>query len=52
MSERVIHVEVTGWNAENESVSWDGYGATFDEAVEDAMQRGGIIEVGDATEYR
>lgn len=43
-----IRAEVTGWDADNESISWDGYGDTEDEAVQDAIRRGGIIEVGDA----
>jgi hypothetical protein len=47
MQERQVHVEVTGWNADGESVSWDGYGATEEEAIADAKRGGGIIEIGD-----
>lgn len=47
-----FRADVTGWDAENESVSWHGYGDTEDEAVDDAMERGYIIEIGDVTIYR
>lgn len=43
------HIEITGWNQENESLSWDGYGSTEDEAIKDAMNKSGIIEIGDTT---
>lgn len=43
-----VQVEVTGWDADGESVSWDGYGDTEDAATDDAIARGGIVEVGEA----
>ena len=45
-----VEVDVTGWNAEGESVSGNGYGNTFDDAVAHACQRWHIVEVGDAVE--
>jgi GNAT superfamily N-acetyltransferase len=42
-----VRVEVTGWNTDNEAVEWTGYGGTEDEAVADALEKGGIIEIGD-----
>ena len=29
-----VHVEVTGWDSDDESITWDGLGATEDEALE------------------
>lgn len=49
---RIWHVEVTGWNSDDESVAWDAWGATEDEAIQIARDRGGIIEVGDITTIR
>lgn len=48
----MIEVEVTGWNAEDESLAWTGHGSTEDAAVQDAMQRGGIVEIGEVTIVR
>lgn len=39
--------EVTGWDGDNESVAWTGYGDTEQTAIDDAIKRGGIVEVGD-----
>jgi hypothetical protein len=47
----VVHVEVTGWDAEGSTVAWDGYGQTEDAAIDDAKSKGKIVEIGDVTVY-
>jgi hypothetical protein len=49
---RAAHVAVTGWNADGEPVEEDGFGATEAAATVDAIARGGIVEVGDASVVR
>jgi hypothetical protein len=44
-----VKVAVTGWNADDESVSDYGKGDTEDAAIEHACKLGGIVEIGDVT---
>ena len=52
LKENPHEVEVSGWDGEGEYVTETGYGKTHEQAMEDALKRSGIAEVGDVKQIR